>query len=189
MNREKYSEYDDALTVIAKNIITVKDFNDWGKLKSCLRELFSKAFISKTRFRSVFVLQTQGDVKQVTQRIFRECSAFLGHTTAVLCDVESSVKDIEEAAVNIALDQVENGESYCFRIKKREVPELKMSSREIEQDIGDAIHLALRNKFGVEPKVNLEDPDITIMAEVLGLFSSVGIRRKRWETKSQKMSE
>jgi len=189
MNKEKYNEEKDTLTVIAKNIITVKDFHDWGKLKVCLRKWFPNAFISKTRFRSVFVLQTQGDVKQVTQQIFRECSEFLGHTTAVLCDVESSMEDIKEAAVNIALDQIEEGESYCFRIKKRDVPELKMSSREIEQDIGDAIRLALRDKFGAEPRVNLDAPDITIMAEVLGLFSSVGIRRKRWEILHRKIAE
>ena len=55
-----------------------------------------------------------------------------------------------------------------------------MPTPQIEERIGGEIHLALEEKFGKKPEVDLEKPDINILAEVLGERTMVGIIKNDW---------
>jgi tRNA(Ser,Leu) C12 N-acetylase TAN1 len=50
----------------------------------------------------------------------------------------------------------------------------------LEREIGGAIWQALEQKQGKRPVVDLDDPDITIIAEVMGPNTAIGILRKAW---------
>jgi hypothetical protein len=50
----------------------------------------------------------------------------------------------------------------------------------LEQEIGSAIWTALEEKHGAKPSVRLRDPDVAVVAEVLGPTTAVGIARRTW---------
>jgi hypothetical protein len=50
----------------------------------------------------------------------------------------------------------------------------------IEQEIGGAIWIALEEKYSEKPRVRMKNPDVVIVAEVLGPITAVGISRTIW---------
>jgi tRNA(Ser,Leu) C12 N-acetylase TAN1 len=55
---------------------------------------------------------------------------------------------------------------------------------EIEREIGRAIWQTLQQKYGTEPVVDLDEPDITVSAEVLGRYAAMGFSREDWTAQS-----
>jgi tRNA(Ser,Leu) C12 N-acetylase TAN1 len=150
--------------------------------RSVLKKAMPGARVQRTGFPSVFMLEAEGDALQIAQLLIRKCSENIGHVTAVLSEVESKLQPIKEAAVRIAGEQVGRDEKFCFRLHKRGSHSLVGNTFEIEREIGSAIWQALRQKYGTEPVVDLDEPDITVTAEVLGPDTAVGISRKDWIT-------
>jgi hypothetical protein len=50
----------------------------------------------------------------------------------------------------------------------------------LEQQIGGAIWTALEEKYRMKPTVRLKNADVTVVAEVLGPLTAVGICRRDW---------
>jgi tRNA(Ser,Leu) C12 N-acetylase TAN1 len=94
--------------------------------------------------------------------------------------VESRFDPIKEAAVRIGREQISPAESFCFRIHKRGAHYLEHDTLTIEHEIGGAIWIALEEKYGTKPNVKLKNPDVAVVAEVLGPITAVGISRSAW---------
>ncbi|HLF84309.1 MAG TPA: THUMP domain-containing protein [Blastocatellia bacterium] len=164
----------------AKLVVTGPGTYTARRPRSVLKKAIPGAQVQRTGFPSVFILETEGDAVQIAQDVIRKCSENIGHVTAVLAEVESKLEPIKEAAVRIASEQVSKNEKFCFRLHKRGSHSLMGDTFEIEREIGGVIWQTLQQKYGTEPAVDLDEPDITVVAEVLGPNTAMGISRKTW---------
>jgi tRNA(Ser,Leu) C12 N-acetylase TAN1 len=177
-------------TGIVKLIVTGRWPHVARQIKSELRKAIPGAHIRSTGFRSVFILEAAGDFLELAQRINRDCVEDIGHATPALAEVESKPGAIKDAAVKIGTTQIGSEESFCFRIFKRGLHGLGKNTPELEDEIGKAISEALELKNGKKPVVDLDEPDVTIVAEVLGPVTTVGVLRKAWRaTPSERSGE
>ena len=125
-------------------------------------------------------LEAEGDPTEVAKLIYEECAQNIGQLTAVLATVESKEESIRDAAVQIGAAQMGSEESFAFRLNKRGMHGLKKDTSNLEREIGGAIWIALEGKYQRKPKVNLKNPDITVIAEILGPIAAIGISRREW---------
>ena len=151
------------------------------KTRAALRNAVFPARVVRPGFRSVFVVEAEGESPQLAEQIYRGCSRLIGRATAVLAEVESKPESIKEAAVRIGTEQIEPKESFSFRLFKRGSHNLQEDTPKIECEIGGAIHDAIQRKTGESPLVRLCEPDVSVSAEVLGPITLVGIVRKKWQ--------
>jgi tRNA(Ser,Leu) C12 N-acetylase TAN1 len=100
--------------------------------------------------------------------------------TAVLATVESREEPIKDAAARIGAAQIGPEESFCFRLHKRGSHGLEQDTSMLEHEIGGAIWTALEGKYKKKPKVSLKNPDVTVIAEILGPIAAVGISSRAW---------
>ncbi|HKZ81204.1 MAG TPA: THUMP domain-containing protein [Pyrinomonadaceae bacterium] len=151
------------------------------KTRAALRRAVFPGRITRTGFRSVFVVEAEGEPLELARKVYEECGQLIGRATAVLAEVESQPEPVKEAAVEIGTERIGPKESFCFRLFKRGVHSLQEDTPKIEYEIGGAINAALELKTGQKPLVSLSDPVITINAEVLGPITFVGVFRKEWQ--------
>jgi tRNA(Ser,Leu) C12 N-acetylase TAN1 len=163
-----------------KLIITGRGLEPARQLRFALRRAIPGARVRSAGFRGIFTLEAEGGVFELAKLVFRECSERIGHVTAVLATVDSREELIQEAAARIGAPQIGPEESFCFRLHKRGAHGLEKDTSKLEQKIGGAIWTALEAKYNKKPKVNLKNPDITVIAEVLGPIAAVGISRRAW---------
>jgi len=171
---------EDVRNEIAKLIVTSAGLEPARHTRFALKAAVPTARIRRTGLKGIFSLEAEGDVFELAKLIFRECSQRIGHATVVLAEVESRFEPIKETAVRIGREQISSGESFCFRIHKRGAHYLEQDTLTIEQEIGGAIWTALEQKYGAKPSVKLKNPDVAIVAEVLGPLTAVGIYRRAW---------
>jgi tRNA(Ser,Leu) C12 N-acetylase TAN1 len=171
---------EDIQNEIAKLIVTTAGLGTTRGTRLALKVAVPTGRIRRTGFKGVFSLGAEGDVFELAKLLFRECSLPIGHATAVLAEVESRFDPIKEAAVRIGREEIGRGESFCFRLHKRGAHYLEQDTATIEREIGGAIWTALEKKYGTRPSVKLKNPDIAIVAEVLGPITAVGISRRAW---------
>jgi tRNA(Ser,Leu) C12 N-acetylase TAN1 len=167
-------------TATPKLVVTSRGPRAWRDCRSLVRRVLPEAGLRSTGFLSVFAVDAPGDPLELARAINREWRNSIGHTTAVLAEVESRQDAITEAAIGIARDHFARGESFRFRLLKRGAHWLIGHTPQLESDIGGRILEALKELHGVPPRVDLSSPDITIVAEVLGPLTEVGIIRKDW---------
>lgn len=74
------------------------------------------------------------------------------------------------------------GESFCVRVERRGLKGT-FSSKQIAKEMGTFISEALKERDGVKPRVNLEDPDNAVVFETLGRWCGVGIISKEMREK------
>jgi tRNA(Ser,Leu) C12 N-acetylase TAN1 len=165
---------------IVKLIVTSRGLEPARHLRFALRAAIPGARVRGTGFRGIFVLEAVGDVSELAKLVCRECSQSIGHVTAVLATVESREEPIKDAAARIGAAQIGSDESFCFRLHKRGAHGLEQDTSKLEQEIGGAIWTALEGKYNKKPKVSLKNPDITLIAEILGPIAAVGISRRAW---------
>jgi tRNA(Ser,Leu) C12 N-acetylase TAN1 len=165
----------------AKLIVTARGLYSGKKARHALRRILPYARIRNAGYRSVYVIETHGNVLNIADRICHECLMDIGHTTAVVEESKTSINDIKDAALSVADQTVGENESFCFRIKKRGSRLLEKDSRDIEEEIGGDIWESLQQKYGKKPNVDLEHPDVKIVAEVLGNVTAIGIQLKYWK--------
>ena len=166
---------------IGKLVVTGRGPFTARKTRAAIREVIRGAKITRSGFRSVFVVEAEGDALELARQLYRDCAQRIGHATAVSAEVESKPDPIKEAAIKIATEQVAPDKSFCFRLNKRGAHNLPEDTPKIEHEIGGAIYTTLEQKDATKPIVTLTEPDITIIAEVLGPSTLVGILRKDWQ--------
>jgi tRNA(Ser,Leu) C12 N-acetylase TAN1 len=170
---------------VGKLIVTGRAPFTGRKTRAALRKAVFPARVTRSDFRSIFVVEAEGDAIELARQVYRACPQLMGHATAVLAEVDSKVDSIKEAAVKIGTERIAATESFCFRLIKRGEHSLAEDTPKIEYDIGGAINAALEMKTGKKPLVNLSDPDVTVNAEVLGPVTHLGILRKEWQVADQ----
>ena len=163
-----------------KLVVTRRGLEPARYFKSALRRAIRGARVRGTGFRRILALEAEGDPSELAQLVYDECSQSIGHVTAVLATVESTEEAIKDAAVRIGSEQIGSQESFCFRLHKRGAHDLDRDTSTLEPEIGGAIWTVLEAKFKQKPKVSLKNPDITVIAEVLGPITVVGISRRAW---------
>lgn len=178
---------------VGKLVVTGRAPFTARKTRAALRNAVFPARITRPGFRSVFVVEADGEAPELARQVHRGCAHLIGRATAVLAEVETKLESIKEAAVKIGTEQIGPMESFCFRLFKRGEHNLQEATPKIESEIGGAINAGLEQKTGKKPIVSLSDPDITINAEVLGPITLLGILRKDWQitapTENQKVNE
>lgn len=80
-------------------------------------------------------------------------------------------------AVKLSIDKIKRGESFCVRVVRRGLKG-SFSSQQVAKEVGTLISTALRERDGVEPKVDLEDPDKAVIFETLGRWCGIGVISK-----------
>ena len=165
---------------IVKFIVTRRGLEPVRYLRFALRAAIPSARVRGTGFRGVLALEAGGEISELAKLICHECSQSVGHVTAVLATVESREEPIKDAAARIGAAQIGPEESFCFRLHKRGAHGLERDTSKLEQEIGGAIWTALEGKYNKKPKVSLKNPDIKVIAEILGPIVAVGISRRAW---------
>ncbi|MEA1905162.1 MAG: THUMP domain-containing protein [Candidatus Hadarchaeota archaeon] len=166
---------------MGKLVVTSRGLEARRQTIGVLRAAFPDADTHKTGFKAVFTLETEGDAVKLAEQVYMKCSFDIGRAVAVLAETPSTLEETKKAAVEISKDEVGISEKFCFRLHKRGSHLLEQETPKLEHEIGEVIWLALKEKYGEEPKVDLEHPDITVVAEVLGPNTAVGIMRKSWQ--------
>jgi tRNA(Ser,Leu) C12 N-acetylase TAN1 len=146
-----------------------------------LQRLVEGIKVERTPFRAVLMVEHEMDALELAEIITRKCFFDIGRAVPVLVKTSSTLEDIREAAIKVALEHVGREESFCFRLHKRGSHSLEKPTPELEYEIGGSIHDALTEKHGKSPKVDLSNPDVTLVAEVLGSMALVGVIRKEWQ--------
>jgi tRNA(Ser,Leu) C12 N-acetylase TAN1 len=165
---------------IVKLVVTSRGLEPARHLRSALRAAISGARVRSTGFRGVFAVEAEGDPAELATFVWDECSEKIGHVTAVLAMVESRKEAIKDAASRFGAAQIGPEESFCFRLHKRGAHGLEQDTSKLEREIGAAIWAALEEKYSKKPRVTLKNPDITVVAEILGPLAAVGISRISW---------
>jgi tRNA(Ser,Leu) C12 N-acetylase TAN1 len=166
----------------AQLVVTIAESLSLRRFKAMLGKALHAALFWPTGFRSVFVVECNGNALELARQITSQCSKAVGHVTPVLARTESDIEPIRKSAVGVALNHIGEAESFCFRLNKRGRHSLQQHTTEIERSIGGSIAEALEKKHSRKAAVDLDDPQITIVAEVLGPVTSIGISRKSWRS-------
>lgn len=165
----------------ARVIVTGRSLLEARRTVRALRRALPGFWVHGTGFTGVFVVEAEGDPLEIAERVMRKCGNRIGHATAVAAEATSEVEPVKEAAVRVGLTHVAPGESFCFRVHKRGSHLLTAPTPELELNIGSAIWHALEERDGRAPRVDLKSPDVTVIAEVLGPVTAVGVVRKAWK--------
>lgn len=164
----------------ARVIVTGRSALERRQTRRALRLAAPGSKVRGGGFTNVYVVEAPGDPLAVAERLTCECAAQIGHATAIITETASDLEHVQEAAAKVGLEHVGPGESFCFRLRKRGVHLLEAPTPELEVQIGGAIWLALQSRDGAPPRVDLEHPDVLVLAEVLGPVTAVGVSRKAW---------
>jgi tRNA(Ser,Leu) C12 N-acetylase TAN1 len=164
----------------AKVIVTGRNAAEQRQTRRALRRAVRGSKVRSSGFTNVFLLEAPGDALVIAQQLTQQCADRIGHASAVRAETVSETARVLEAVVNVGLQQVGRDETFCFRLRKRGRHRLEAPTPEIEVQIGSALWLALQERDGERPGVKLKEPDVLVLAEVLGPTTAVGIVRKAW---------
>lgn len=163
-----------------KLIVTSKSLYGARRTLAALKKVVPGAFIRRAGLRGIFILELGGNPLELAEKVTRECAESIGRAVAVFFEVPSLFDPIRDSAVSVGIGHTREDESFCFRLNKRGAHGLDRDTPAIEYEIGGAIWKALHEKYGKSPPVDLKDPDVTVIAEVLGANTAVGVLRKAW---------
>jgi tRNA acetyltransferase TAN1 len=168
---------------MGQTIVTSRTLYGEFQTTLTLRRLIEGIRVAKTPFRAVLrVEHEEMEALKLAEKITRECYYDIGKAVPVLATVKSNLDEIREAAVRVALDHIKKGESFCLRIHKRGAHMLDKPTPKLEYEVGGAIHDALTEKHKEKPKVDLSNPEVTVVVEVLGKKSVVGVVKREWQS-------
>lgn len=143
---------------LGKLVVTSRAPFTARKIRAALRNTVFPARITRPGFRSIFVVEADGEALELAKQVHRGCAHLIGRATAVLAEVETKLESIKEAAVKIGTEQIGPKESFCFRLFKRGEHNLQEDTPKLEYEIGRAINAALEQESGQKPLVNLTTP-------------------------------
>ena len=165
---------------MAKLVVTARELDATPQAVAALRVTVPDARVTRAGFRGIVILEAEGGALELAERVTRECFADIGRATPVLVEVDSTLDEIKRVAVEIGATHIGKNERFCFRLHKRGAHMLELDTPKLEYEIGGAIWVALQQKYGVKPSVDLKNPDVTVVAEVLGPITAVGVVKKAW---------
>lgn len=163
-----------------KLIVTAKDLLSAKYTRASLKRALGKGKVTQTSFKGVFTVEVDGDLAEVLDLIQRECGDDIGRVTPVMREIPSETEALRQAAVEVATENIGKEETFCFRIHKRGSHGFSEDTPALEREIGGAVFDALEKRDGKPPKVKLASPDATLVAEVLGEWTAVGVVKKSW---------
>lgn len=164
----------------ASLIVTSEGLEAQRRARRAIRSLLPEARIRGAGLKGIFFVEAEGDALELARRINQECAGTIGRATPVLIEVQSKAETVKEAAVRIGSEHIGPEDKFCFRLHKRGAHWLQQDTPALEREIGGAIWESLEKKHGKKPAVDLKNPDVMVVAEVLGPTTSVGIFRKGW---------
>ena len=170
-----------------KLLVTSRSLTTTRKTRRVLERTLPDAHIRGSGFRGIYLVDAEGDALELAHKVCRECDASIGRAAAVVAEVRSELSPIEDAAIRAATEHVRSEEKFCFRLNKRGSHFLDKDTPTLEYEVGGAIWVALRERYGERPKVDLSDPDVTIVADVLGPMTVIGIQRKAWGARREEI--
>lgn len=160
-----------------KLVVTCRSILGIRQTYQVIRRIFPRAEIKNTGFRGVFFVEVNGDPIEAARKL--NCYRAVGRAVPIFVEVPTTLEEIEKAALKVC-EFIREGESFCFRIKKRGRHRLEMPTPEIEKKIGGRLQEEIGRRLGKKPEVELENPDVIILAEVLGEITGVGLLRPSW---------
>jgi len=86
--------------------------------------------------------------------------------------------DIVKERIEKYAERIEAHESFCVRVERRGMKGV-LSSKDLEREIGKYVFDLLKKRFGVESKVDLEDPDKMIVIEMIGNLAGLALICKK----------
>jgi DNA polymerase-4 len=164
----------------ARLLVTARGFGTVRDAVRALREAVPAVRVRGAGFAGILFAEAIGDALALAERVARAAAGRIGRVVAVLAEVESARRPIEEAAVALGRRHIGPEESFCFRLHKRGAHALAEPSPVLEREIGGAIWTALRDRDGRDPRVDLASPDVTLAAEVLGPHTVLCLQRRAW---------
>jgi tRNA(Ser,Leu) C12 N-acetylase TAN1 len=167
---------------IAKLMVTSREIFARRETIASLRAALPGARVRSAGFRAIFIIEVAGDALELANKVIHECSSRIGRAIPVLVEVKSTLDAIKEGAVKVGVEHIGGDAKFCFRIHKRGAHHLEQNTPELEREIGGAIWTALEGKYEKKPAVDLDEPDVMVVAEVLGPNTAIGIVRKAWWT-------
>ncbi len=165
----------------ARLLVTARGFSAARKAMRALRKTAPQALIQGTGFGAILLVEaaTQ-DALALAERVSAGAWPCIGRVLVVFAEVATERSAIEEAVLAVARRYLAADDSFCFRLHKRGRHGLSAPSHELEREIGGAIWKALRARDGRDPRVDLERPDATISAQLLGPRTLVCLERRAW---------
>lgn len=152
---------------------------DW-MTRAALREAVLEADIVDSGFQAVYLVESDQDPEELARRVVAACGDRIGHVSALVGQTTTGYDEIRRAAIRAAERSIGPDDSFAFRVHKRGTHDLDRDTPEIEKTIGGAIWESLEKRHGREPRVDLDDPDVAVFAEVFGSETYIGIWRKAW---------
>jgi tRNA(Ser,Leu) C12 N-acetylase TAN1 len=165
----------------ARLIVTSRGFGRgerraWYAVKSALPGVW----LEGTGFRGVLLARAEGEPLELAAHVASCCADAIGRVVPVLAEVESELDAIRKAAAEIGSQHVGVGESFCLRMHRRGGASPEAAGHDLERGVAEAVWSALERRNGARPVVDLQDPDVTVVAEVFGPITRIGVCRKEW---------
>ena len=170
-------------------LVTARGLNAMRRTRRVIERALPASRVRASGFGGIVLVDADGDAVELAETVARRCAGRIGRVVAVTDEVESRDRAMRDVAVRASVENVGPDETFCFRIHKRGRHGFVDDTRELESEIGGAIWQALERAHGRPPHVDLEDPDVTVTAEVLGPSTVVGISRKRWSLSNAHCTE
>ncbi|UYZ39488.1 MAG: THUMP domain-containing protein [Candidatus Methanospirare jalkutatii] len=86
----------------------------------------------------------------------------------------SNIVSVLKRKVERYIDEIEPSETFAVRVERRGMKE-KVSSREVEREVGGYLYDLIEKMHGRKPKVDLKKPDKLIIIEILGNKCGIGL--------------
>jgi len=152
--------------------------------RELLEELRELGSFRRTNFRGVIRGEVEGlDVflGELEKRNILSLSRVVPVERSIRFSPERVVEEFSDA-VKPLIERIEKGESFCVKVERRGLRG-SISSQKIAEELGAFIFATLKKRDGVEPKVNLKDPDKAVVFETLGRWCGIGIISKEMREK------
>lgn len=85
--------------------------------------------------------------------------------------------DIVKERIKKYLEKIGSNETFCVRVERRGMKGI-FSSKDLEREIGSHVYSLLKERDGLEHKVDLKDPDKMIVVETIGNLAGMVIISK-----------
>jgi tRNA(Ser,Leu) C12 N-acetylase TAN1 len=85
--------------------------------------------------------------------------------------------DIVKERIAKYLNKIKVNETFCVRVERRGMKGV-LSSKDLEREIGSHIYNKLKERDGIEHKVDLKDPDKMLVIETIGNIAGMALISK-----------
>jgi len=144
--------------------------------REVLEELGQLGHFWRTGFRDVIrgeVEDLQAFLQQVEGRGIRSVSRIVPIEKSFQFSPERAVEEFAQAAKPL-IGRIRKGESFCVKVERRGLKGA-FSSAHVAREVGAFLSAALKERDGVEGRVDLEDPNVVVVLETLGRWCGIGL--------------